>query len=116
MLKNNILFGAVMLTTSLLGCAGKQNNIVNSMTLSETPCLDGTLVNVSKSGCGSLFWGVGRNNEVIKFRCTSPKSEQNLWNTSTFYALSVMYEGEIPSTWTIFCADQDFAVFIKTLQ
>tara|TARA_B100000683_G_C12464468_1_gene545418 strand:- start:888 stop:1025 length:138 start_codon:yes stop_codon:yes gene_type:complete len=39
-----------------------------------------------------------------------------MWNTSTFYGLSVNYEAMPPSSWTILCADQVFAVFIKPLE
>ncbi len=103
------------LTLMATGCS-LNKNFVKNYEASGSPCMDGTLVNIMSNSCNSLYWGVGRNNEAVKFRCTNPTTASNMWNTSTFYGLSVNYEAMPPSSWTILCADQVFAVFIKPLE
>ena len=107
----------IYLTLALMAAGCSLNkSFVKNYEVSGSPCLDGTLMNTMTNGCNSLYWGVGRNNEVVKFRCTSPTASGNIWNMSTFYALPVSSETSLPSSWSILCADQVFAVFIKPLE
>jgi len=97
----------VVLALFLAGCASK-HSLIKNMTPSESPCIDGTLLNISKSGCDSLFWGI--KDDVIKVRCTLTDNP-SFWCTTAFYMTSIHNDAEADDSWTVFCADTGFVVF-----
>ena len=38
---------------------------------SESPCVDGIMINIKESGCISFYWGMKYN--AVKIRCTASK-------------------------------------------
>jgi len=91
----------------LTGCMSK-HSFVKNFTPSESPCIDGTLLNISKSGCDSLFWGT--KDDIIKLRCTLTDIP-SFWCTTAFYITSIHNETEANPSWTVFCADSGFVVY-----
>ncbi len=71
---------------------------------SESPCVDGTLVNVGQAGCESLYWGSVPNSPVLKIRCTYAP-EDSMWTKSSFYAVPHDHQIEY-SNWFLFCEDR----------
>jgi hypothetical protein len=72
--------------------------------VSESPCVDGTLVNIDQAGCESLYWGPVPNSPILKIRCTyAPKD--NVWTRSSFYAVPHNHQVEY-SNWFLFCEDR----------
>jgi hypothetical protein len=73
-------------------------------TLSESPCIDGAIVNIYEAGCEVFYWGVDPEGVVLKMRCTYA-SKDSMWTKSTFYAVphnhSIVY-----SNWFLFCNDR----------
>jgi hypothetical protein len=94
----------------LSGCVSKHQRFYKNFEPTESPCVDGTVLNISKSTCNAVYWGVTDN--IIKFRCTDAYSG-NWWNAMAFYVLPSDYGKEINPNWTIFCADRRFVVFTE---
>ena len=81
----------------LLGCAPKH------ITPSESPCVDGTILNMNQYGCKSFYMGISQDAPSLKIRCTYAKKD-NFWTKSSFY--SFPHEYEIISNWSLFCKDR----------
>jgi hypothetical protein len=86
----------------LLGCGPKylENKYI---TLSESPCVDGVILNMDHRGCKSFYWGANADGPSLKIRCTYVK-EDNFWTKSSFY--SFPHEYSITSNWSLFCKDR----------
>jgi hypothetical protein len=74
------------------------------ITLSESPCVDGTILNMDQAGCESFYWGTDPEGATLKVRCTySPNT--NFWTTMDFYAIphgdDITY-----SNWGWYCEDR----------
>ena len=88
------------------GCASKH---VGNFTLpSESPCIDGTIMNIDSRGCKVFFWGVRK--ETVKIRCTMT-DDQNWWVNTSFYVMPKSSEDHVSEHWSSFCSDRNFNVY-----
>jgi len=87
----------------LLACGGPHRFIKKEyITLSESPCIDGTILNIDQAGCESFYWGTDVNQKILKVRCTYAP-EDNWWTGMAFYAIP--HDTLIRDTAPIFCTD-----------
>jgi len=77
--------------------------------VSESPCVDGTIVNINQAGCESLYWGTTPDSLALKIRCTYA-SEDSIWTRATFYAVPHNHKVEY-SNWFHFCEDRYVKMF-----
>ena len=96
-----IKFLPLLIVTS---CA--QRGLFNKdyITLSESPCVDGTILNIDQAGCESFYWGVKPNGIVLKVRCVYAP-ENSFWTETDFYAVPHGYDLVRPD-WGIYCQDK----------
>ena len=88
----------------LIGCSGNRLFKKEYITLSESPCVDGVILNIDQAGCEGFYWGTTDNGEVLKIRCTyAPKD--NMWTKSIFYAVPHNHQVDY-SNWFLFCEDR----------
>jgi len=80
------------------------------ITLSESPCVDGTILNIHQAGCESFYWGTAGDGEILKIRCAYAP-EMNWWTTRSFYAVPHDYSLEY-SNWSIYCTDRYVDVYV----
>jgi hypothetical protein len=59
--------------------------------LSESPCIDGTILNMDQAGCESFYWGPRDHGIVLKITCTDA-DVQSFWTNTDFYATPHRYE------------------------
>jgi hypothetical protein len=74
------------------------------ITLSESPCIDGTILNIDQAGCESFYWGTKPEGVTLKIRCTyAPKD--GFWTRMTFYA--VPHNNDLMhANWSLYCEDK----------
>ena len=79
--------------------------------LSQSACVDGTILNIDKAGCEMFYWGHIDDGEYLKMRCTH-SNDKNFWTESSFY---VTHIGQAPKddTWMMFCMDVTSYVYVK---
>ena len=88
----------------LLGCSPYRMFKKDYITLSESPCVDGTILNIDQAGCESFYWGSKPDGIVLKVRCAyAPK--QNFWTEMDFYAVPHGYD-LVHSNWGTYCEDR----------
>jgi hypothetical protein len=88
----------------LLGCGSHRMFKKEYITLSESPCIDGTILNIDQAGCESFYWGTDPTGVTLKVRCTyAPK--HSFWSGNTFFAVPHGYE-PIHSNWGFYCEDR----------
>jgi hypothetical protein len=91
------------------GC-GPQKVIKKNITeTSESPCVDGVMLNIYQAGCEVLFFGETPKTNLLKIRC-SYAPNNNFWTTTSFYAMPHKREVEY-SNWTFFCKDKYIKMF-----
>ena len=73
-------------------------------TLSESPCVDGTVLNIDQAGCKSFYWGVRSSGIVLKIRC-SYAPVRSFWTETDFYAVPHGHV-EVGSNWGPYCEDK----------
>ena len=88
----------------LLSCSPNRMFKTAYLSLSESPCVDGTILNIEQAGCESFYWGTKPDGVTLKVRCTYA-SENNSWTRSTFYAVPHNVEIEY-SNWGLYCEDR----------
>jgi hypothetical protein len=96
----------VLLVSLLFACGPK--HLQKFVMPSESPCIDGTLINVNENGCKSFFWGV--RSETVKLRCTMSE-EQNWWVNTSFYIMPKNSNDSISENWNTFCEDKTFKIY-----
>ena len=87
----------------LLGCAHRLFK-KDYITLSESPCVDGTILNIDQGGCEAFYWGTDVEGITLKIRCTYAP-EDNFWIRQTFYAIPHGYS-ILHANWGIYCEDR----------
>ena len=99
----------ILFLITAIGCSASRQ-FKNQVVPTQSPCIDGTIVNIDKHGCESFFWRVN-DSGVIKIRCTH-SSSKNWWTTSSFYITSV--DGDLIrySTLSKYCEDYYFKIFV----
>ncbi len=98
----------IILAFSLLvGCSSKRH-LQKYVLPSESPCLDGTIINIDDAGCKSFFWGV--RSDTIKIRCTMT-DDQSWWVNTSFYFVPKQSDDSISDQWKEFCTDNEFNVY-----
>jgi len=91
----------------LVGC-GPKKHFQKYVLPSESPCLDGTIINIDDAGCKSFFWGVRES--TVKIRCTMTDT-QNWWVNTSFYFVPKNSGDPVSDDWTSFCTDGEFNVY-----
>jgi hypothetical protein len=93
----------------LLSCGPNKLFKTKYLSLSESPCVDGTVLNIEQAGCESFYWGTMSNGEILKIRCTySPK--ESWWTGMSFYA--VPHDHPLTkSSWGMYCEDRYVKMF-----
>ena len=97
-----------LLLMLLIACGPKHIFGKDYVTESESPCVDGTIVNIDQAGCESFYWGTSDNMAVLKIRCAYAE-EDNFWTTSSFWA--VPHGAEVPFQWVLYCQDRYVCVY-----
>ena len=93
----------------LVGCGPHRLFKKDYITLSDSPCVDGTILNIDQAGCESFYWGTDPEGVILKVRCTyAPKD--SMWTRSTFYAVPHDYPVQY-SNWFLFCEDRYIKMF-----
>ena len=74
------------------------------ITLSDSPCVDGTILNIDQAGCEGFYWGTKPDGITLKVRCVyAPK--RSFWTEMDFYAVPHDYDLVNPS-WGMYCEDR----------
>jgi hypothetical protein len=101
---NKFLFLAL-----LVGCSQHRLFKKNHITLSESPCVDGTVLNIAQAGCEGFYWGTDSDGIILKIRCTyAPKD--SMWTKSAFYSVPHGYYSGY-TDWVLFCEDRHVKMF-----
>ena len=99
---------ALLLLSSITGCASKHNYYQKTTLPSGTPCLDGVLYNLQDKSCKSFFWGYRK--DTMKIRCTF-SSESSWWVNTSFYFIPVSSTDNAHEEWVPYCKDREFTSF-----
>ena len=70
-----------------IGCCQHHLLKKDYKTLTQSPCLDGTILNMDDAGCEIFYWGVIPDEALLKVRCTYG-TEDNWWTRMAFYGVS----------------------------
>jgi len=93
----------------LLACSPYRTIKKDSITWSQSPCIDGTIVNIDQAGCENFYWGTQPNETVLKIRCTyAPKD--SFWTKMTFYAIPHNLS-PASDNWGLYCEDRYVNVY-----
>jgi hypothetical protein len=88
----------------LINCAPWSMLKKDYITLSESTCIDGTILNMDQAGCESFYWGTKQEGIKLKIRCTyAPKD--SFWTRMTFYAVPHNYDMTY-ANWELYCEDR----------
>ena len=99
----------LLLLTLLVGCSHGKLFKKEYLTLSESPCIDGVVLNIDQAGCESFYWGSIEDSAILKVRCTyAPKD--SMWTKSSFYAVPHNHQVDY-SNWFLFCEDRYVKMF-----
>jgi hypothetical protein len=96
--------GKAFLFLFLIGCSPHKISKKDYLIASESPCVDGTIVNINQAGCESLYYGIIPDSLTLKIRCTYAP-EDSVWTRATFYAVPSDQEVGY-SNWFLFCEDR----------
>ena len=100
----------------LTACIHEHRYIGRDMTPSESPCIDGTLVNMDGAGCKMYYFGNHPDDYYIKMRCTFSKSD-SIWTNGSFVAVAGgavdKTSFEISEDWKLHCADRHVIMFVN---
>jgi len=99
-----------LLFVFLLSCAGRQRYAGPDLVSSESPCVDGTLVNMDQAGCEMVYFGyINSDQNTLKIRCTYSK-KKNLWTQVSFYVIPNDYP-LLHANWFQVCRDMFVTVY-----
>ena len=88
----------------LLACGPYRIIRKDFITWSQSPCIDGTVLNIDQAGCEGFYWGTQPNGVVLKVRCTyAPKD--SFWKRMAFYAIPHNRDVKSPN-WGLYCEDR----------
>lgn len=88
----------------LIACGPYRYLKKDYITLSESPCVDGTILNIDQAGCEGFYWGTDIEMITLKIRCAYAP-EDSFWTKSSFYAVPHDYE-IIHANWKLYCQDK----------
>ncbi len=88
----------------LLSCGPRHILKKNYITLSESPCVDGTILNIDQAGCESFYWGTDPEGVTLKIRCAYAP-EDNFWTRTSFYAIPHNHS-IVAGSWGLYCQDR----------
>ena len=88
----------------MLSCAPHRLFKTAYLSLSESPCVDGTVLNIEQAGCEGFYWGTDPEGKILKIRCVYAP-EDNFWTRSSFYAIPHNYDLQY-SNWGLYCEDR----------
>ncbi len=89
----------------LVGCGPYRHLRNDYITLSESPCVDGTILNIDQAGCEAFYWGANSDGRLLKIRCAYSKKE-NWWTQNSFYAILHDRQDLIHANWALYCEDR----------
>ena len=101
------LIKTIAVLSMMLSCAPK--HFQKYVLPSESPCVDGIIINIAERGCDAFFWGI--RDETLKIRCTVA-DEQSWWTSTSFYFVPLKSQNTIGVDWADFCTDRTFRVHI----
>ena len=101
----------VFLSIFFSGCAMKKNIMGERFEFTESPCLDGIVLNISNASCSSLYTGRDPDTGGIRMRCTLSK-ENNAWTEKRFYILPNQFDFE-SQEWMPFCSDHFGTIYVE---
>ena len=90
----------------MMGCGPKYFQKISIPT--ESPCLDGVMVNIDNQTCSAFFWGYRR--DTLKIRC-GITSDQSWWVNTSFYFVPIKSQDKIHEEWTPYCTDKEFRAY-----
>ena len=76
-----------MLPVLFLASCGPKLFAQSQWSPSESPCVDGTFLNMESEGCEVFYWGLRNDDEVLKIRCTYG-TERSFWTEYSFYTVA----------------------------
>jgi len=88
----------------IVGCSPYHIFKKQYITLSESPCIDGTILNMDQAGCESFYWGTQPEGITLKVRCTYAP-ERSFWSEMDFYAVPHGYT-LVHANWGSYCEDR----------
>ena len=94
---------------TLIGCGSHRSVKKSMLESSESPCLDGTIVNIYQAGCKSLYIGEAKDGSLLKIRCAYSPDDSFL-TKATFYVSSKEFDS-VYSNWFLYCEDRYTKVF-----
>ena len=94
----------------LLACSPYRVFKKEYITLSESPCIDGTILNMDQAGCEGFYWGTKPDGIKLKIRCTYSES-RNFWTETDFFAVSHSYDLGY-SNWHLYCEDRYIKMYV----
>jgi hypothetical protein len=100
-----------LLIISTVGCS-MHRYVGPDMITSDSPCVDGTVVNMDAAGCDLFYWGTVPLQGMLKIRCTTSRKD-NFWTTSTFYAFP-RDDTSVHAGWHRHCDDRYVNMFYVT--
>ena len=89
----------------MLSCGPHRIVKKSYITLSESPCVDGTILNIDQAGCESFYWGTDPEGLTLKVRCTYAP-EDGFWTRMTFYAIPHGHDDLVHGNWGLYCEDR----------
>jgi hypothetical protein len=99
-----------LLLFTLVSCGPRQIFKEGHLVPSQSPCIDGTVLNIDHAGCESFYWGTINEETVLKIRCTYAP-EDSIWTRSTFYAIPVSIDLS-HDNWNLYCEDGYVKMYI----
>ena len=93
----------------LLSCAPYRIFTKEYITLSDSPCVDGTILNIDQAGCEGFYWGTDPSGVTLKIRCTYAP-EDSFWTRTTFYSIPHNHDADY-TNWFLFCEDRHVKMF-----
>ncbi len=96
----------------LTGCIHNRAFRKDFTALSESPCVDGTILNIYESGCVNTYVGKYEGDfPILKVRCTYSREES--WMTKkSFYVVPSNFPS-IDPRWKAFCRDVYADVYVS---
>ena len=88
----------------LTGCLQNRAFRKDFTSLSESPCVDGTILNIYESGCFNTYLGqIGGDTPILKVRCTY--SNHDNWMTRTSFYVVPSDQPHPGEDWQPYCRD-----------
>jgi len=102
---------SIFLLLLVVSCGPYRHLGKNYITLSESACVDGTILNIDQAGCEAFYWGTDPDGQLLKIRCAHSE-KQNWWTQNSFYAVPHSRRDLIHTNWRLHCEDTYVKMFV----